>query len=163
MNWEIIGATGEWAGAVAVVITLFYLAMQIKQNTKAMRGGTSFSVNDSLAKNLSAIRSDGEFAEIWLRGLRDLNSLDEVEQIRFGHHALEMLNLTVYIDQLEQQDLGDAHIDYIPWISVLYRDNPGFQAFVDSLQGGWSGSEELYRRIRNVEFAKGTNLYRRTE
>ena len=24
MNWEIIGATGDWAGAFMVVITLFY-------------------------------------------------------------------------------------------------------------------------------------------
>ena len=31
MNWEVIGATGEWAGAIAVVITLAYLAKQIKQ------------------------------------------------------------------------------------------------------------------------------------
>ena len=31
MNWEVIAATGEWAGAIAVVITLAYLAKQIKQ------------------------------------------------------------------------------------------------------------------------------------
>ena len=30
MNWDMIGATGEWAGAIAVVATLIYLSNQIK-------------------------------------------------------------------------------------------------------------------------------------
>ena len=32
MNWEAIGAVGEVTGAIAVVITLVYLAIQIKSN-----------------------------------------------------------------------------------------------------------------------------------
>ncbi len=31
MNWGALGAIGELAGGVAVVITLVYLAMQLKQ------------------------------------------------------------------------------------------------------------------------------------
>jgi len=34
MNWEIITAIGEIIGALAVVISLIYLAKQIRQNTK---------------------------------------------------------------------------------------------------------------------------------
>ena len=33
MNWEAIGAVGEIVGALAVLITLGYLAVQIRQNT----------------------------------------------------------------------------------------------------------------------------------
>ena len=33
MNWEAIGAIGEVLGAAAVVVTLGYLAVQIRQNT----------------------------------------------------------------------------------------------------------------------------------
>ena len=36
MNWDAIGAIGEVGGAIAVVITLFYLASQIRQNTNAL-------------------------------------------------------------------------------------------------------------------------------
>jgi hypothetical protein len=35
MDWEAIGAIGEIIGAVAVLLTIVYLADQIKQNTKA--------------------------------------------------------------------------------------------------------------------------------
>ena len=37
MNWNAIAAVGELAGAVAVVVSLLYLARQISQNTRAMR------------------------------------------------------------------------------------------------------------------------------
>ena len=37
MNWDAIGAIGEVVGALAVFITLGYLAVQIRQNTKAVR------------------------------------------------------------------------------------------------------------------------------
>ncbi len=36
MNWEAIGAVGEIVGAAAVVVTLIYLAAQVRQNTKSM-------------------------------------------------------------------------------------------------------------------------------
>jgi hypothetical protein len=41
MNWDIIGATGEWAGALAVVATLFYLARQIRQSNELSRFGAA--------------------------------------------------------------------------------------------------------------------------
>ena len=36
MNWEAIGAVGEVLGAVGVILTLGYLAVQIRQNTAMM-------------------------------------------------------------------------------------------------------------------------------
>ena len=35
MNWEAIGAIGEISGALAVVLTLLYLARQISESRKA--------------------------------------------------------------------------------------------------------------------------------
>ena len=41
MNWEAIGAVGEILGAIAVLVTLIYLATQIKQHTLATRAVTN--------------------------------------------------------------------------------------------------------------------------
>jgi hypothetical protein len=38
MNWDAIGAIGEVLGAIAVFATLIYLAVQIRQNTLAIKG-----------------------------------------------------------------------------------------------------------------------------
>ena len=37
MNWEAVSAIGEIAGAAGVIVTLGYLSIQIRQNTKASR------------------------------------------------------------------------------------------------------------------------------
>lgn len=37
MNWEAIGAIGEVVAAAAVIFTLIYLAVQIRQNTATIR------------------------------------------------------------------------------------------------------------------------------
>jgi len=37
MNWNAIGAIGEVGGALAVVVTLLYLARQLKEHTKSLR------------------------------------------------------------------------------------------------------------------------------
>ena len=155
-----LGSLGELIAAVATVLTLLYLARQIQSNTKATKAETSLSINEALASQLTAVRSDAEFAGIWLKGLRDLDALDEVERIRFMSHALDMLNLAQYIDDLEKQGFGDVHIDYIPWVIALYKGNPGFKAFLDSIgEENWAGSKELYRKLTNVKLAQGANMY----
>ena len=40
MNWDALGAIGEIVGAVGVIATLAYLAVQVRQNTGAIRGAT---------------------------------------------------------------------------------------------------------------------------
>ncbi|MEP6391070.1 MAG: hypothetical protein ABJ056_14235 [Halioglobus sp.] len=56
MNWEAIGALAELCGAAAVVATLVYFAVQIRQNNKLLRSGSRQALvgNDvtSLAANL---------------------------------------------------------------------------------------------------------------
>ena len=37
MNWDAIGAIGEIVGAVAVVVTLGYLIVQVRQSRKVVR------------------------------------------------------------------------------------------------------------------------------
>ena len=53
MNWDAIGAIGEVIGALAVFITLGYLAIQIRQNTKAVRA----SALDSSVNAVNAVRT----------------------------------------------------------------------------------------------------------
>ncbi|MFT4815649.1 MAG: hypothetical protein ACI9IQ_001142, partial [Cyclobacteriaceae bacterium] len=37
MNWDAIGALGEVAGALVVIISVVYLASQVRQNTAVSR------------------------------------------------------------------------------------------------------------------------------
>ena len=48
MNWEAIGAIGEIVGAIAVLVTLIFLILQIQQNTIALQQQTSRESTSSL-------------------------------------------------------------------------------------------------------------------
>jgi hypothetical protein len=44
VNWEAIGAVGEVVGAIAVVVTLVYLTIQLKQNTQSAQNSAWQSI-----------------------------------------------------------------------------------------------------------------------
>ena len=48
MNWEALGAIGEIVGALAVVLTLGYVAVQIRQYTRSVKSATALSLTPSL-------------------------------------------------------------------------------------------------------------------
>ena len=52
MNWEAIGAIAELTGALAVFLTLVYLAVQIRQNTKALQGTTLNAITAQTGEEL---------------------------------------------------------------------------------------------------------------
>ena len=43
INWEAIGAVGEIAGAIAVIATIFYLSLQIRQNSRSLDRANEFA------------------------------------------------------------------------------------------------------------------------
>ena len=54
MNWDAVGAIGETAGAVAVIATLFYLALQVKQATAVARASARQVVSQMNVDSLEA-------------------------------------------------------------------------------------------------------------
>ncbi len=49
MNWDAIGAIGDAVGGLAVVASLVYLALQIRQNTRSVEAATYQSVAEGMA------------------------------------------------------------------------------------------------------------------
>ena len=82
MNWEAIGAVGEILGALAVVISLAYLAIQIRTQNQESKIA---SVHEILAAYRETIVSlqHGETATIYIKAIQDSDSLDAVERVRF--------------------------------------------------------------------------------
>lgn len=90
MSIQDLGALGDLIAAIGVVASLFYLAAQIRQNTKQIdeniKASKAAAVNTSLqliSDNRIAIYSDEGTARIWHRGLDDPCALDALEKLRF--------------------------------------------------------------------------------
>ena len=122
MNWEAIGAIGEVVGAVAVISTLIYLAVQIRQNNRNLAEATSASISQSFASINSRISSDEQFAELFIRGRDDIDALNPVELERFRAFVQDILNVAVYVDGLEaSHSARTLHFDAVSVVGSLYQ------------------------------------------
>jgi hypothetical protein len=74
---------GQIIGAIAVVISLFYVAYQIRQNTNAVRSATAQAVHEHFAKWYHLLAADGDLSQIVANGLLDYSSLSDQEKARF--------------------------------------------------------------------------------
>ena len=140
-KWLTLGAN------LGLIVGLFFLAMQIKQNTSQMHTEASFSINQSLNNLNAAIYQDSTFAELYLRGCKSLSDLNEVERTRFSAYAFDMLNLYIFANQLESQELIGTHTDVVKVMIDRFHKNPGLNEFLKSIKNEWAASEELYQRL----------------
>jgi hypothetical protein len=109
MNWEAIGAVGEIVGALAVLVTLVYLAMQIRQNTKSVQAAAVDSANSQVSKIREVIFADADVANMYRRGNEDPASLSEDDTIRYRlliHNI--MLSLSNSITQASVSGLSES-------------------------------------------------------
>jgi hypothetical protein len=83
MNWEAIGAIGEILGAAVVVATIFYLALQIRQNHSSNQMVAASRIAESADAWLGQIIRDKALHDIYQNGLRDYDSLERSDQGRF--------------------------------------------------------------------------------
>ena len=90
MNWEAIGAIGEITGAVAVFASLVYLAVQIRQNTRAIRGSAERETVSLQQSALQPVAASLELADVHGRGLFQFHEMSPAEQIQF-HRTMTAL------------------------------------------------------------------------
>ena len=83
MNWGAIGAVGEITGAVAVVISIIYLARQVSHSNLTAQADTTFDVSKAVAEWHRGINQTPDLAEIWFKGMADEDSLNSQERARF--------------------------------------------------------------------------------
>jgi hypothetical protein len=92
MNLNDLANLGQIVGALAVVISLFYVAHQIRQNTNAVRSATAQTVHEHFANWYQMVAADPELASITASGLRDYSSLTEQERVRFVSAVMSFLS-----------------------------------------------------------------------
>ena len=65
MNWEALGASGELVGALLVIVSVIYLAQQVRQNTATSRSEVMGTISIEMAKQYEAWGSDQRSSELF--------------------------------------------------------------------------------------------------
>ena len=75
MDWDAVGAIAEAAGAVGVMLTLIYLALQTKQNSRVLEQtvrvhetNAARANSDGVMNLQSVLAQDHDLAWIWKKG-----------------------------------------------------------------------------------------------
>lgn len=150
MNWEAAATVAEIVGAIAVVVSVIYLAIQVRGNTREAMEAAISSAIDAFNNFDRMIATDADLASILMRGEKSNASLSPVEQRQFD--SLMSIEFTVYErwhTDSRRTGLGQEHDDLMMFmlgqrlaeggVSQWWDKNrewfpPSFIAWVDSLQ-----------------------------
>ena len=122
MNWDAISAVAEAAGAVATLATLVFLAVQIRDNTAAMRASVFNQKSDSWAAAMRPLLEPAH-TELFLRGLRSYKQLGQDDKLRFGVLLGAMLDQLAGLIEHEQRGLIEESVlvPYDTYFAELFR------------------------------------------
>lgn len=113
--------TAEIVGAVAVVIGLLFVGLEVRENTQAQR----FNNTQSLVSDYnSALQSfiEAEFSCVLMQGYQDFDSLDPLEKIEFSSQTLQFLRV---IEQMYYAYLdGSMDAEVFEGFTAQVRETP---------------------------------------
>jgi len=87
------GALGEMVGGFAVVISLIYVGLQIRQNSKSVSASSQIALRQ-LSTYMTSQLAAPEMARIYLDGLKNSSSLPPEDRVRF--HSLMLSLFGIY-------------------------------------------------------------------
>ena len=168
MNWNAIGAIGQVVAATAVVISIIYLAIQIRQNTRSTKLEAERDIALGLAKSLQDA-APTTLPGIFVRGSTDPTNATEEELAQFGFFVLGFFRIVQHAhDQRIEGNLSDRSWESVqtflvtqlraPGIRAMWKIRgdtykPEFQAFVNSLaidESQLSGADAL-RKFKELK------------
>jgi hypothetical protein len=129
MTIEQLGSVGEVAAALATIATLFYLANQIRQNTRATRAASFHGVTDSMNHVNVAVAQSPQLTQVWTTGVADRDSLDAEERHQFDLLLLSYFHVFETVHYQARMGAGEGDLLIAEERSLL---------FLLSNQGVWN-------------------------
>ena len=117
MDWDAVGAIAETVGVVAVVISLVYVAMQIKQSTEEAITARTQNLIEANSQANAMVAADDDLANIIMSGLFNYGELPPAQQLRFGAY---MFALFANYDFAYHQYLA-GKIEPVFWANMEYE------------------------------------------
>ncbi len=148
MNWEALGAIGELVGGLVVLISIFYLAVQIRQNTNQTKLNSIQAINSSNDSAFDPIYIP-ENSLIFSKGLESYSELLSHEQVVF---SMLMARLIASFDATTYQYSHNAYDEEMYWGSAKFYSgflySPGGKEWLTSNRDNFSAEA-----LKNLEKA----------
>ena len=142
MNWEALSAIGELVGALGVVATLFYVALQVRQNTRAVRAST---LNAITASHQAELRWSSDIGPAMMNALHRPEAMSELDT----HQVTEWMTSSFLARENEFSQHRQGLLDEDKWAQseIVVQVIAGFPWF----RQWWS---EYGRQIYTAPFVE---------
>jgi hypothetical protein len=150
MNWDAISAISQLIGSIAVVISVLYLAVQLKSSTRVARVAAMDAAAAALRDVTKPFMENAELARLWRTGLENLDALSAEDQARFFHATHQFLKAMETIHYHYVYGLLDLQL-WSGWRELLhhYVESPGIKFYL--ARRGPVFSERFLRFISELE------------
>lgn len=135
VNWDAIGAIGENIGALAVIISVLYLAYQVKLGATHARANTQHQIVKDLQEHQSRLIDN---PNLFRRGYAGLSNLTDDEKLAFGTYFAEVVSTFESTLRLQKAGLVD---------DTIYKGHRAFMLALIQTPGGvewWSQWKGLF-------------------
>jgi len=141
MNWDAIGAVGEITGALGVLVSLIYVAVQIRKNTRALERESHQSLLQQQHAVMSLKLDNDELYKLVDRGESDPDQLSPEEWKKFVQYAFMYVNVWENTFQNYKSNNMDAEL-FDAWDTgcrKLYAQQ-GYKRFWNENNGAYTRS-----------------------
>jgi hypothetical protein len=132
MNWDAISAISQLVGSIAVVVSVLYLAVQLRSSTRVARVAAMDAAAAALRDVTKPFMENAELGRVWRAGLENLDSLSADDKARFFHAVHQFLKALETIHYHYVYGLLDTQL-WEGWRELLhhYLACPGIQFYLD--------------------------------
>ncbi len=161
MNWEAIGAIGEIIGAIAVVATLGYLALQIRHQNAANRINAVNSILQGFDQLDLLLAQDESLAALFNKGLWSPDELTDSEAAQFSWMLRLASNCYLKLYRLYQDGLASQYEweNHMSQAAYLFG-TPGGKVFLAGHREAFCDFTELLRKTPRSALAIDMTLGR---
>lgn len=132
MNWDAISAISQLVGSIAVVVSVLYLAFQLRSSTRVAKVAAQDAAAAALRDVTKPFMENAELGQLWRAGLEDLSKLSPDDQARFFHAAHQFLKALETIHFHYVHGLLDKEL-WAGWRELLrhYVASPGIAHYLE--------------------------------
>ena len=124
-----LGALGDIVASFGVIATLIYLALQMRQNTKALRQGTAHAMAGDLRSMFSLLASDQGLAEILVEAGHKAQ-LGGANRVRYWTFTSNLLRIYENAYLLKRENsISEAHWSGMTQLMIDYKSMPAFAGY----------------------------------
>lgn len=150
MNWEAVGVIAEVVGAGAVVMTLVYLAVQIRQSNFQAQGEAYSSWLITWNDTIKGWINDRETIDVLQKGFADFTSLPHVDQAIFAQQLAALVNhWHLAADLVDRGLLGEQLYQGATELVLSVFATPGGRQFLELSHAAFPRGSQLLELARS--------------